>query len=111
MRTNTFSPAERDLLRRELGRHFGQDPLISDGLFLRTWRGGERRGQPKIPPAVQSMLDRGLLRLEITQRGPRAYFTKTGLAALRQLVRDRRAMDPTRFAHLREELGLTSEDA
>ena len=57
------------------------------------------------------MLDRGLLTLEITQRGPRAYFTETGLAALRQLVRDRRAMDPTRFAHLREELGLTSEDA
>ncbi|MBV8398880.1 MAG: hypothetical protein JOZ17_09085 [Acetobacteraceae bacterium] len=111
MPTNPFTPAERDLLRRELGRHFGQDPLIADGLFLRTWRGGERRGQPKIPPAVQTMLDRGLLTLEITRRGPRAFFTQAGLAALRQLVADRRAMDPTRFAHLRRELGLTSEDA
>src|SRR5689334_5115885 len=106
-----FTAAERELLRRELCRHFGQDPLIADGLFLRTWRGGERRGQPKIPPAVQTMLDRGLLRLEITPRGPRAYFTEAGLAALRQLVLDRRAMDPPRFAHLRVELGLSTDDA
>ena len=111
MRTSHFTLAERDLLRRELGRHFGQDPLVADGLFLRTWRGGDRRGQPKIPPALQSMLDGGLLSLEITPRGPRAFFTQAGLAALRQLVRDRRAMDPTRFAHLHAELGLTSEDA
>ena len=73
-----FTAAERELLRRELCRHFGQDPLIADGLFLRTWRGGERRGQPKIPPAVQTMLDRGLLTLQITKRGPRALFTAAG---------------------------------
>jgi hypothetical protein len=29
-----------------------------------------------------------------------------GLVALRQLLLDRRAMDPARFAHLRRELGL-----
>jgi len=110
MPTSPFTPAERDLLRRELGRHFGQDPLIADGLFLRTWRGGERRGQPKIPPAVQTMLDRGLLTLEITPRDPRAFLTESGLAALRQLVLDRRAMDPERFGHLRCELGLRTDD-
>ena len=39
-------------------------------------------------------------------------FTEAGLAALRQLVLDRRAMDPARFAHLRRELGLdTPEEA
>jgi hypothetical protein len=108
---NPFTTAERELLRRELCRHFGQDPLIADGLFLRTWRGGERRGHPKIPPAVQTMLDRGLLTLQITPRGPRAFFTAAGLAALRQLVLDRRAMDPERFGHLRAELRLTGEDA
>jgi hypothetical protein len=106
-----FTAAERDLLRRELCRHFGQDPLIADGLFLRTWRGGERRGQPKIPPAVQTMLDRGLVTLQITPRGPRALFTEAGRTALRQLLLDRRAMDPTRFGHLRHELGLTGEEA
>jgi hypothetical protein len=73
-----FTAPERDLLRRELCRHFGEDPSIADGIFLRTWRGGERRGQPKIPPAVQTMLDRGLVALRIGQRGPRAFFTADG---------------------------------
>ena len=101
-----FTAAERELLRRELCRHFGEDPRIADGIFLRTWRGGERRNQPRIPPAVQTMLERGLVELRTTSRGPRAFFTEAGLAALRQLVLDRRAMDPERFGHLRIELGL-----
>jgi hypothetical protein len=33
-----FSAAERDLLRRELCRHFGQDPVIADGIFGRFER-------------------------------------------------------------------------
>src|SRR5437764_10915385 len=96
-----FTAPERDLLRRELCRHFGEDPAIADGIFLRTWRTGERRNQPKIPPRVQSMLERGLLELRTTSRGPRAFFTEKGLSALRQLVLDRRAMDQERFGHLR----------
>jgi hypothetical protein len=75
-----FTAPERDLLRRELCRHFGQDPVIADGIFLRTWRAGERKGQPKIPPAVQSMLERGLVEVRAGQRGPRAFFTDAGLA-------------------------------
>ena len=63
-----FTAPERDLLRRELCRHFGQDPSIADGIFLRTWRGGERRNQPKIPPAVQTMLERGLVELRSTSQ-------------------------------------------
>ena len=40
-----FTAAERELLRRELCRHFGQDPRVADGIFLRTWRvGAARRG-------------------------------------------------------------------
>ena len=38
---SSFTTKERDLIRRELCRHFGQDPRIADGIFLRTWRGGE----------------------------------------------------------------------
>jgi hypothetical protein len=101
-----FTAPERDLLRRELCRHFGQDPVITDGIFLRTWRAGERKGQPKIPPAVQTMLQRGLAEVRAGPRGPGAFFTDAGLAALRLLVLDRRAMDPERFGHLRAELGL-----
>ena len=47
-----FTSKERDLLRRELCRHFGQAPRIADGIFVRTWRGGEHKGLPKIPPAI-----------------------------------------------------------
>jgi hypothetical protein len=101
-----FTAPERDLIRREMGMHFGQYPSLADGLFLRTWRGGPHKGEPKLPPAVQSLLARGLVEVQPGRIGFRAVFTAAGLAALRALVRDRRAMDPVRFAHLRQELGL-----
>ena len=85
---------------------FRRGSEIADGIFLRTWRGGEKRNQPKISPAVQTMLERDLVELRTTNRGPRAFFTEAGLVALRQLVLDRRAMDPERFGHLRVELRL-----
>ena len=101
-----FTAPERELIRRELGLHFGQYPSLADGLFLRSWRGGPQKGEPKIPPAVRSMLARGLVEIRPGRLDFRAVFTEAGLAALRQLVLDRRAMDPVRFAHLRQELGL-----
>jgi hypothetical protein len=52
------------------------------------------------------MLERGLVEVRSTNRGPRAFFTESGMAALRQLLMDRRAMDPERFGHMRAELGL-----
>ena len=95
-----------------MGPHFGQYPSLAGGLLLRTWRGGPRKGEPKLPPAVLSMLERGLVEVRTERSGPRAFFTEAGLAALRRLLRDRRAMDPVRFAHLRRELGLdVPEDA
>ena len=105
----SFTARERDLIRREFCRHFGQNPRISDGLFIRTWRTGERKGQPKIPPAVQSMLDRGLVEIRPARLGATALFTEEGLRDLRVLLQDRRAMDPERFGHLRRELGLEDE--
>ncbi|MBE7157083.1 MAG: hypothetical protein INR62_01385 [Rhodospirillales bacterium] len=105
--TSPFTTQERELIRTAFSRHFGQDPSIADGLFLRTWRGGERAGQPKIPPAVQRMAERGLVEVQANRKPwPLAVFTPAGMEALRQLVSDRRAMDPERFAHLRRELGL-----
>jgi hypothetical protein len=107
-----FTAAERELLRREMGPHFGQHPSLAGGLLLRTWRGGPQKGEPKLPPAVLSMLERGLVEVRTGRSGPRAVFTEAGLAALRRLLQDRRAMDPVRFAHLRRELGLdVPEDA
>ncbi len=51
-------------------------------------------------------MDRGLIEIRNSERGPRAFFTEAGLQELRRLLLDRRHMDPERFAHLRRELGL-----
>ena len=101
-----FSTAERALLRYEFLARFGQAPSLADGIWLRTWRGGPQAGQPKIPPAVASMLERGLVALAPDRIGVRARFTPAGLAALRLLAQDRRALDPAQYAHLRQELGV-----
>ena len=105
----SFTASERDLIRHEMGMHFGQYPRLADGIFLRTWRGGPQKNQPKIPPAVRTMMDRELVEIRNTERGPRAFFTEAGLQELRGLLLDARYMDPTRFPHLRQELGLDSE--
>ena len=106
-----FTAPERDLIRREFARHFGAFPSLADGIFLRTWRAGPDAGQPKLPPAIRSMLERGLveIRWDARHRLPCAVFTEAGLAQLRELAEDRRALDPVRFAHLRRELGLEVE--
>jgi hypothetical protein len=52
---SSFTSRERELIRREFCRHFGQDPSLADGIFLRTWHSGPHRGEPKIPLAVQGL--------------------------------------------------------
>src|ERR687886_1823523 len=105
--SSPFTQQERDLIRLEMGMRFGQYPELANGLFLRTWRGGPHKGEPKIPKVIQGMLDRGLVEIRPNPMGRQAaFFTEAGLEALRQLLLDRRAMDPERFAHLRQELGM-----
>jgi hypothetical protein len=105
--SSPFTASERDLIRLELMPRFGQEPQLANGLFLRTWRAGPHKGELKIPKAIQGMLDRGLVEIQPTPMGRQAaFFTEAGLAGLRQLLQDRRAMDPERFAHLREALGM-----
>ena len=107
--------AKRDTKRDEAG--FG----LEAGRFgVETGRSGTRRfgrvcggphaGQPKVPPAVQSMLERGLVELRTDQPWPRAHFTQAGLDALRELARDRRLLDPVRYAHVLQELGMSTEE-
>src|SRR4051812_9309738 len=67
-----FTAPERDLLRRALCMQFSQYPSAADGILLRTWRGGPAAGQPKLPPAIRTMLDRGLVELQIEGRWRRA---------------------------------------
>jgi hypothetical protein len=110
--TSPFTPQERDLIRLELMPRFGQDPDLANGLFLRTWHSGPQKGQPKIPKAIQTMLDRGLVRIGTNPMGrPAAFFTETGLEGLRRLLQDRRLMDRERFDHLRRALGVDDQPA
>jgi hypothetical protein len=89
-----------------MGMHFSSYPTLAEGIYLRPWRSGPLQGQARLPAAVQSMLARGLVEIQPARPGWRAIFTEAGLAALREMARDRRALDPARFPHLRAELGL-----
>src|SRR5919202_1585022 len=105
--TSPFTPQERDRIRLELMPRFGQEPDLANGLFLRTWRTGPQKGEAKIPKAIQTMLDRGLVRIGTNPMGrPAAFFTDAGLEGLRQLLRESRAMDQERFGYLRRQLGV-----
>jgi hypothetical protein len=101
-----LSAGERDYIRRELDMFFSTFPTVAEGFMLKSWRGGPQAGQPKIPPAAKQLLERGLMRLDTSQHLPRLFFTKAGLAELRAMMSDRRFVDPKKFAHVRQELGL-----
>jgi len=86
---------------------FRQAPQAADGIYLRIWRGGPQAGQPKVSKVLHGLVERGLMHIgpEVVMGGRRALFTPLGLNALRQMLRDRRALNPDQFAHLHEELG------
>jgi len=109
--TATFTPGERDYIRRELDQFFSTLPSVADGFQLRTWRGGPPAGQPKVPAAAQGLLERGLVRLQPTPWPPRLFFTDAGLAALRAMMADGRLANPKTFAHVRRELGIDPDPA
>ncbi|MBP2233440.1 hypothetical protein J2847_006778 [Azospirillum agricola] len=107
-----FNAKERDLIRREFQQRMSSARSIHDGLLLRRWSTGERKGQPKVPAAVQSLLDRGLVVLDdLDKHWPVARFTTAGLRALRRMAADRRAFNPESHARLLEEVAaLTGVD-
>ena len=104
--TAAFMPGEREYVRRALDQFFSTLPSVADGFQLRTWRGGAPAGQPKVPLVAKGLLERGLMRLEVTPWPPRLFFTKAGLAALRAMMADGRFANPVTFAHVRRELGI-----
>ena len=101
-----FTPGERDYIRRELDVFFSTYPRVAEGFQLKTWRGGPRAGQPKLPPTAMGLVERGLMRLDTGGRLPRLFFTEAGMAQLRAMMMDRRLADPAKFAHVRQELGI-----
>ena len=105
-----LTPAERALIRLEFMVRLGQAPFLADGIWLRTWRGGPLAGQPKVPPAVASLLAPGLVTLGPDGIGARARFMPDGYVALRRLVPDRRALAPATYGHLLRELEDTEAE-
>jgi len=92
-----FNAQERGYIRRELDLFFGTLPSVADGFPLRTWRSGLLAGQPKLPPALRTMVDGGLMEIRTDTPLPRAYFTERGLGAL--LERGTSAQTHFRFRH------------
>jgi hypothetical protein len=103
---SAFTSGERDYIRRELDQFFSTFPSVAEGFQLRTWRGGPQKGKPKMPPPAKTLVDRGLMRIDRSSNLPRLFFTGAGMAALRQMMGDRRFADPVKFAHVRQELGI-----
>ena len=105
-----FTAAEREYIRSELDMFFSTLPSVAEGFQIKTWRGGPNAGKPKIPQAAQGLLDRGIMRLDLTGRLPMLFFTDDGLVALRTMMADGRLADPKKFAHVRQELGIDPVD-
>jgi hypothetical protein len=105
-----FTAAEREYIRSELDMFFSTLPSVAEGFQIKSWRGGPNAGKPKIPQAAQGLLDRGIMRLDLTGRLPLLFFTDAGLEALRTMMADGRLADPKKFAHVRQELGIDPVD-
>jgi len=101
-----FTPGERDYIQRELDMFFSTYPRVADGFQLKTWRGGPQAGQAKLPPTAKGLVERGLMRLDSSDRLPRLFFTESGMVELKAMIMDRRLADPAKFAHVRQELGI-----
>lgn len=103
---------EASYLRTELVPRFGVAPSLADGILLRSWKSGPLTGSPRLPPAVRSLNERGLLDIRQPLPGQpfRAFWTPVGLEALAEALRDRRTFNPERFAHLKAELFGENDD-
>ena len=104
--TPPFDVRERSWIRRELALHRDRPSDLGDGVLLRSWKNGPGRGTPKIPPAVHSLMNRGLMEIRSVEGSSRAFFTAQGIDALRLLVSDERSIDPAEFREMRRYLGI-----
>lgn len=103
-----FTSAERAYIRRELDEVLGTLPAARDGIQLKIRKTGPKAGQPKLSPPAQTLVGRGLMRVQLTP-SPRLLFTDPGWALLREMIADPHLADPRRFAHVRRELGIDSK--
>jgi hypothetical protein len=98
-------------LRTEFLPRFGTVPRLGDGILLRSWKSGVSAGSPRLPPAIKSLSERGLVevRRPVTGQPFRAFLTPSGREALVIAIRNGKSFHPERYAHLIEELASESE--
>ena len=106
--TAAYTDAELEFVKGRLSIQFGAAPRLADGVILKTWKSGPDRGKPRLPQAIQSLIERGMMTV-VTLPGsfPVAKFTNSGLQALQVALQS--ARDNGRFAHLMAELSSTEE--
>lgn len=87
-----------------MGRYGGIRSL-HEGIMVRRWETGPNQGKPKPTAAVQSMLDRSLLMLvDDGAHWLKATFSAVGIAALRLMASDMRALPQEECQQLLDEL-------
>jgi len=74
--TVEFTSNEWSYIRREPDLFFTTLPTVAEGFQLKTWKTGPQTRQPKLPPAAKSLVERGLMRLDVTSYPPRLFFTE-----------------------------------
>ncbi|GBQ96398.1 hypothetical protein GLI01_07150 [Gluconacetobacter liquefaciens] len=95
--------SEERFIRWVFGTYSGSNPSLSAGIVLPTWKSGPLAGQPRIPASIRDLVARGLLRVAADEGPPRAYFTSTGLGAVRRMfIRPR--FDTQLYVHLWREV-------
>ena len=67
-------PGDRKDIRRMLNQFFGSLPTVAEAFPLRTWQRGPYKGLPKLPPAVRSLVDDGLMCLDASPAIPPALL-------------------------------------
>jgi hypothetical protein len=101
-----FTSKERDFIRMEFMDRGNWTTSFHQGIILQRWGSGPYKGKPKLKKAVQSMLDRGLVKIiEPEGRMPYVQFTSAGIKALREMARNRTFLKPSdRYSTLIKEL-------
>lgn len=95
-------------MRQELSPQFGVSPLIVDGFLLKVWKSGPLKGSARLSPPVANMVKRGLLVVQATDTGQRAFLTSTGIEEIRSLFLNMRPQDLAEFGDLHLQLSRAS---
>lgn len=101
-----LTPQEAAYIRLELQSRFGMIPRLRNGILLKNWKAGPMKGYPRLPSAIVSLIERGLVevRKPDSSQLSRAYFTSLGIASITVAVQNSRVFPPDRYGHLMREL-------